>query len=204
MSFLTIEQKRLCCRGLMDPSICGDRYNRLSNNHMCDPILRNYCEIFDTDDICACFTSEIEHPDCFDKKCREVGHIPINMIRKQCPNVLECNQVINISPEAKDNILNLNQYQDCTMEQDGELKEETNVNDASNDDLNANQEEPTEPVEENTEEIVTEKVLPEESENKDNADDNNNTNFIIIGVVIVILLLIILGGGFYMYNKKNN
>jgi len=111
----------LCCRGLLDPEFCEDRYLTSNPNHQCDAIIYDYCQINKDDEICACINSPLEYPDCHDQKCRESGaHITRNMLAKKCPTVIECNQYVNLSDDAKNNVVNVDQYQYCGVDEGGE------------------------------------------------------------------------------------
>ena len=45
------------------------------------------------------------------------------MLAKKCPTVIECNQYVNLSDEAKNNVVNVDQYQYCGVDEGGEKVE---------------------------------------------------------------------------------
>jgi hypothetical protein len=117
--------EELCCRGLLPADLCGPLYVRTNEVNSCDAYLYDYCKRDEGryDVLCSCINSEIPFPDCFDNTCRGSGaFLPKNMIKQPCPTVLNCTQVVNIGENAKNNLVNVAQYQTCIADSGGGAK----------------------------------------------------------------------------------
>lgn len=110
-----------CCRGIGDKEQCGI-YHKDHSDGACDNIMNNWCHWnYDHPD-CACITSEILHPACFDTDCR--GNAKAyktvsqrNIVKSGCPSKMECNQIFRLSNKAKNNIVNgSSMIQSCNVE----------------------------------------------------------------------------------------
>jgi hypothetical protein len=192
----TISPEELCCRGLLPAEMCNPLYLRSTENNLCDAPLYDYCKRpegkYDT--ICACINSEIPFPDCFDKTCRGSGaFLPKNMIMQPCPTVLNCTQVVNIGEGAKNNLLNLSQYQYCGVDNNKtEVNPETGKAEATLAVENVNKIVDNVPVPKPT----VEPVEPAKT-----ADTETNRN-IYIAFAVIAAIAVVGAAGAKMYRKK--
>jgi hypothetical protein len=116
------------------------------------------------------------------------------MIMQPCPTVLNCTQVVNIGEGAKNNLLNLSQYQYCGVDSNKSAPNPETGKD-----------EPTLAVE-NVNKIVDSKPVPQPVPQPtvtpvippvpSTSDDDNNKLYAAIFIVAVLLV-----GGIYVANK---
>jgi hypothetical protein len=125
----TASLEELCCLGIMDVNECQDMYIRSTPNNMCDSYITRYCKTIagKNNPMCTCINSEIPFPNCHDIKCQNTGHIPNNMRTQSCPTVLNCNQYVNLTGEVQNSVVNVAQYQTCSVDADGKKQEKTTV-----------------------------------------------------------------------------
>jgi len=125
----TASLEELCCLGIMDVNECHDMYLRTSTNNMCDPFIARYCNTITgkNDPMCTCINSEIPFPNCHDNKCQNTGYIPNNMRNQACPTVLNCNQFVNLTGEVQNSVVNVAQYQTCSVDAEGKKQEKTTM-----------------------------------------------------------------------------
>jgi|ERR1700678_81739 len=73
-------------------------------------MVTEYCQNNPTDTLCSCIMSEIPCPNKFDNTCiQDGGYKTKDMMTVTCPNVLNCNQYITLSPGAKAVAVNFEQ-----------------------------------------------------------------------------------------------
>lgn len=123
----TASLEELCCLGIMDVNECQDMYIRSTPNNMCDSHITRYCKTVagKNNPMCTCINSEIPFPNCHDIKCQNTGHIPNNMRTQSCPTVLNCNQYVNLTGEVQNSVVNVAQYQTCSVDAEGKKQEKT-------------------------------------------------------------------------------
>jgi hypothetical protein len=176
INMATSSLEELCCLGMMDVTECQDIYLRTTPNNMCDSYITRYCKTVSgkTDPMCTCINSEIPFANCHDKKCQNTGYIPNNMKNQPCPTVLNCNQYVNMTGEVQNSVVNVAQYQTCSVDADGKKQEKTTIKEI--------EPPPPEPTPE-----AEKKLTPE-----------------MMVVIAVIILVLLLGGGGILYkmNKK--
>ncbi len=67
-----------------------------------DSIVVPFCQSNPNDPLCSCVNSEMTCPQKFDTNCiRNAGYKSFNDMNIPCPDVMNCNQYINLSPGAK-------------------------------------------------------------------------------------------------------
>lgn len=77
-----------------------------------DIMVAQYCQQVPDDPLCTCVMSTIPCPNKFDVNCvNKGGYKTSDMVNSQCPNVLNCNQFLSLSPGAQ--ALATNVEQDC-------------------------------------------------------------------------------------------
>lgn len=107
-----------CCRGLGDKAQCGTYWGPDGGGE-CDGIMTDWCHWNPTHPDCACITSEIPNAQCFDQKCTASSAYRSQnqkaVLRGGCPLEVTCSQVINLSDDAKHNLINgVQMVQKCT------------------------------------------------------------------------------------------
>ena len=104
----------------------------LDNNGSNDHNMGIFCSSNPNDPICACINSEIECPNKFDTKCiTPTAYKTNDMLNATCPPVMNCNQYINLSPEAQ--AIAVKPTQTCETTTNGETSSSiTNEKDISN------------------------------------------------------------------------
>lgn len=71
----------------------------------------NFCQKYPTDPLCNCVLSQIPCPNKFDMNCiSKGGYKTADMENVQCPNVLNCNQFLSLSPGAQAVATNIQQH----------------------------------------------------------------------------------------------
>jgi hypothetical protein len=94
---------------------CTDDINRINSQSLCrslvlspgvigtiDNTMQAYCNQYPTDGLCCNIKSEIFCPNKFDSRCvGTAAYLTADMLNVTCPNVLTCNQYVNLSPGAK-------------------------------------------------------------------------------------------------------
>jgi hypothetical protein len=93
-----------------------------SNPGQCPKII-DFCSIHPTDPLCSCLNSPLNDltgarappASCFDNACMQTGYHSTNMERvsKNCPNVIDCKQIIDVQPGAI--LSNVKIKQTCKM-----------------------------------------------------------------------------------------
>lgn len=67
-----------------------------------DSIMTPFCAANPNDPLCTCINSPFVAingcPNKFDKKCVATGYETSSMIKSQCPNIINCNQQVNLTP----------------------------------------------------------------------------------------------------------
>jgi hypothetical protein len=101
-----------------------------SNPGQC-PIVVDFCSIHPTDPLCSCLKSPLNEitgsgappASCFDNNCMQTGYHSTNMVRvsKNCPNYIDCKQIITAQKGAILN--NVNIQQKCSIEIAKDLKD---------------------------------------------------------------------------------
>lgn len=73
-----------------------------SSGKLDDTMVANYCQTNPNDDLCSCISSEIPCPNKFDTNCiKKGGYKTTDMSTVTCPNILNCNQFLTLSPGAQ-------------------------------------------------------------------------------------------------------
>lgn len=94
---------------------CLDDINRIKTVPLCRDLIltpevngtidRNmvvYCQRYPDDQLCCHLNSEITCPNKFDTRCvGKAVYSTTDMLRVPCPDVLTCNQYVNLSPDSK-------------------------------------------------------------------------------------------------------
>lgn len=111
-----------CCTGQIEGKWCGT-WDPKKTNSVCDARMKEWCARPENKDRqeCACINSSIKYlPSCFDTKCTNnpLAYKTKDMrdvVSAGCPSIMECNQYISLSDEAKQNVVNRTQMeQKCT------------------------------------------------------------------------------------------
>lgn len=112
---------RLCCLGKGHPLMCGP--NLFGTTAACDTLMASACgqlstEVASVTPQCACYTSRIKAPVCYDKKCLDnAAYRPYVMTRtfSPCPDLLECNQYLGLPEDVKNSVVdNVKLQQTCS------------------------------------------------------------------------------------------
>lgn len=114
-----------CCKGDSNfpQSVCGPFFGP-ANQGSCDSIMVSYCQTNPTDKLCACINSSLPVPECNARDCRLTNAMKLsNQISNQCSGVnLTCLQFFNLSPGAKNNVVNGNTIeQNCNLSPNGQV-----------------------------------------------------------------------------------
>lgn len=83
-----------------DPNVatnptCVDFCSRPENKGLCDQPMRNYCAAHPEDPLCACISSHIPAPSCYDANCTQNGYQTADMVRQAMNCGAFCGQFID-------------------------------------------------------------------------------------------------------------
>ena len=78
-----------------------------------DIMVLKYCQTNPKDSLCTCIMSEMTCPNKFDTNCiRQGGYKSSDMMNVTCPNVMNCNQFLGLSPNSQ--AIATNVQQNCS------------------------------------------------------------------------------------------
>lgn len=127
-----------CCTGKIQGKWCG-AWNPNDPNTVCDARMKVYCSQAANKDKqeCACINSTIKYlPSCFDNKCHTnpLAYKTKDMktVSKSCPDIMECNQYLNLSDESKLNVINRTKLEQTCVSQKEEDKDITIIDNGNN------------------------------------------------------------------------
>jgi hypothetical protein len=115
---------KYCTAGRLTPNSPCRKWC-LDNPGMCDAAVQLFCASDPSDPLCACLTSPLAAPACFDKKCLSTGYRTQAMQdqTRRCPSIIHCNQNVTLGQDAYNNIVNnLGMKQTCTQVGAGEMR----------------------------------------------------------------------------------
>jgi hypothetical protein len=124
-----------CCTSKIEGKWCG-AWNPNWSGSVCDAKMKEWCSKAENKDKqeCACINSSIKYlPSCFDTKCTNnpLAYKTKDMksvVAAGCPDIMECNQYIALSDEAKQNLVNRTQMeQNCTSVRNNTTTTQTNT-----------------------------------------------------------------------------
>jgi hypothetical protein len=113
-----------CCRGITSDYTDQDKCSVFwgpTNDGVCDNIMKDWATWNPTHPDASCIVSEIANPQCFDLTCfgtptAYLTKTQRDIKNKGCPETLKCNQILNLSDGAKNNLINgFTQIQKCTV-----------------------------------------------------------------------------------------
>lgn len=97
----------------MGETLCGTFWGPNNRAGACDGIMVDFCNANPTDPLCNCITvgsNAIPQPECFDVRCTTTNAMRLStQLNNDCNSTfIQCNQFFNLSPEAKNNLVNGN------------------------------------------------------------------------------------------------
>lgn len=95
--------KKYCTADKMQSNdTCRNWVLDVSTQGNVDEMMQKYCATNPTDDICCYMNSKIPCPNKFDTRCfNKAAYQTGAMIGTKCPDMLTCNQYINLDPNSK-------------------------------------------------------------------------------------------------------
>jgi hypothetical protein len=108
-----------CCSGRTNTDFCP---TYLPQSNQCDLLMTNYCTKSNTDEICSCFTSDLNESKlpviCFDNKCVSSGYRTKQnadfLNTRSCPAYVKCDQILQLSNAQKNIISDTKLQQNCS------------------------------------------------------------------------------------------
>jgi hypothetical protein len=94
-----MEGRARCCMGLEPAGKCG----MTPQSGMCDQFMtQTFCAQNPNHPFCTCVKSPHQCPNKFDSRCvANNGYRTADMLQAKCPDVITCQQFVNMSPEAR-------------------------------------------------------------------------------------------------------
>lgn len=114
-----------CCQGStsVNEGVCGPFWGP-TNQGSCDQIMTDFCVANPGSKLCACLINALPTPECSAKDCRLTNAMKLsNQIKNQCLGAsLTCIQFFNLSPNAKDNVVDrVSLNQTCNLSTNGAI-----------------------------------------------------------------------------------